>query len=331
MKVSIVVPVYNSEKTLVKCLDSILNQTYKNIEVLCINDGSIDSSLKILNEYQKKDKRIIILNQKQNRGVSYTKNHGIKKASGDYICFVDSDDYIDNKMIEKMYLFSIENKLDIVKCNYTNYIDDKKYNVSLSYKNKTILSDNKSKNEFIDKLISGEIPGYLPLIMIRSNIIKNNNIYINKNLNFLEDLLFYMELIRDSNRIGILNESLYNYINNKNGLTFSLNTKKIESRISGIICCNNEIKKMNILNKNQEKILDTRSVYMLIHSFMELYIIKDKNIKNYINENIKIFENANEHELDKFSRLSLKFIKKEKYRTLFILFFITKIYLKLKG
>ena len=67
MKVSIVVPVYNSEKTLVKCLDSILNQTYKNIEVLCINDGSIDSSLKILNEYQKKDKRIIILNQKQNR------------------------------------------------------------------------------------------------------------------------------------------------------------------------------------------------------------------------------------------------------------------------
>lgn len=331
MKVSIVVPVYNSEKTLVKCLNSILNQTYKNIEVLCINDGSIDSSLKILNEYQKKDKRIIILNQKQNRGVSYTKNHGIKKASGDYICFVDSDDYIDNKMIEKMYLFSIENKLDIIKCNYTNYIDNKKYNVSLSYKNKTILSDNKSKNEFIDKLISGEIPGYLQLIMIRSDIIKNNNIYINKNLNFLEDLLFYMELIRNSNRIGILNESLYNYINNKNGLTFSLNTKKIESRINGIVCCNNEIKKMNILNKNQEKILDTRSVYMLIHSFMELYIIKNKNIKNYINDNIKIFENANEQELDKFSRLSLKLIKKQKYRTLFILFFITKIYLKLKG
>ena len=331
MKVSIVVPVYNSEKTLVKCLDSILNQTYKNIEVLCINDGSIDSSLKILNEYQKKDKRIIIINQKQNRGVSYTKNHGIKKASGDYICFVDSDDYIDNKMIEKMYLFSIENKLDIVKCNYTNYIDDRKYNVSLSYKNKTILNDNKSKNEFIDKLISGEIPGYLQLIMIRSDIIKNNNIYINKNLNFLEDLLFYMELIRNSNRIGILNESLYNYINNKNGLTFSLNNKKIESRISGIICCNNEIKKMNILNKYQEKILDTKSVYMLIHSFMELYMIKDKNIKEYIDDNIEIFKNANEQNLDKFSRISLKLIKKEKYRALFTLFFITKIYLKLKG
>ena len=183
----------------------------------------------------------------------------------------------------------------------------------------------------MNKLISGEIPGYLSLIMIRSKLIKDNNIHIKEDLNFLEDLLFYMELIKNSDKIGILNEPLYNYVNNKNGLTFSLSDKKIKSRINGIVCCNSEIKKLDILDEDQKKILDTRSAYMLIHSFMELYIIKDKDIEKYVNDNIEIFKNVNEQELDKFSRLSLKLIKKENYNYLFTLFFVTKIYLKLKG
>lgn len=331
MKVSIIVPVYNSERTLTRCLDSILKQSYNNIEIICVNDGSTDSSINILKEYAKKDKRIIVVNQKNNKGVAYTKNHGIKKATGKLICFVDSDDYIEDKMIEKMYLFLSEKRLDIVKCNYTNYIDGKKHNIKLSYNNKTVLKSKKDKEEFINKLISGEIPGYLQLIMFRHDLIVNNKIYIKEDLNFLEDLLFYMMLIKSSDKIGILNEPLYNYINNKNGLTFSLKEEKIRSRINGIVCCNSEIKSMKILNKNQKQILDTRTAYMLIHSFMELYIIKNRNIKKYINDNIEIFENANEQKLDKFSKLSLKFIKEKKYNYLFTLFFVTKVYLKLKG
>lgn len=331
MKVSIIVPVYNSENTLIRCLDSILKQSYENLEILCVNDGSTDSSINILKEYAEKDKRIVIVEQKNNKGVAYTKNHGIKKATGDLICFVDSDDYIEDRMIEKMYLFLVENELDIVKCNYMNYIDGKKYNIELSYNDKTVLKTKKEKEEFINKLISGEIPGYLQLIMVRHNLITNNKIYISEDLNFLEDLLFYMKLIKFSNKIGILNESLYNYVNNKNGLTFSLKEEKVRNRINGIIFCNNEIKRMKILNKNQKEILDTRTVYMLIHSFMELYMIKNKDIKKYISDNIKIFENANEQKLDRFSKLSLIFIKKKNYNYLFTLFFVTKIYLKLKG
>ncbi len=330
MKVSIIVPVYNSEKTLSKCLDSILKQTYNNIEILCVNDGSIDSSINILKKYAKMDDRIVIIDQKNNKGVAYTKNHGIKKVTGDLICFVDSDDYIEKDMIEKMCVFLNKYNLDIVKCNYVDCIDERKHNIQLSYTNKTVLSTAIEKEDFINKLISGEIPGYLPLIMIRSDLIKKNNIYINENLNFLEDLLLYIKVVKKAERIGILNEPLYIYVNNKNGLTFSLNNFKIKNRINGIICCNNEIKKIG-LNEEQKRILDTRTTYMLIHSFMELYMIKDKNIKEYIDDNIKIFKNANEQNLDRFSRLSLKLIKKEKYRALFTLFFITKIYLKLKG
>jgi glycosyltransferase involved in cell wall biosynthesis len=90
-KVSIVVPVYNSAEFLPVCLDSIINQTYKNIEIICVNDGSKDNSLEILNQYKQKDKRVIIINQ-SNSGVSSARNSGLKKSSGKYVQFVDSDD-----------------------------------------------------------------------------------------------------------------------------------------------------------------------------------------------------------------------------------------------
>lgn len=94
-KVSVVVPVYNAEETLERCLDSLISQSYKNIEIVCVNDGSSDSSLKILNKYRKKDERIVVIDNDKNRGCSYTKNKGIDNATGDFICFVDSDDYIE--------------------------------------------------------------------------------------------------------------------------------------------------------------------------------------------------------------------------------------------
>ena len=98
-KVSIIIPVYNSEKYISKCLDSVLNQTYKNIEILVINDGSKDNSIDILREYEKKDDRIVVID-KENEGVAKTRNQGIKKATGDYIMFIDNDDFIDEDYVE---------------------------------------------------------------------------------------------------------------------------------------------------------------------------------------------------------------------------------------
>ena len=98
-KVSIIVPVYNAEKYLIRCVDSIINQTYKNLEIILINDGSIDNSLEIMKKYKVIDNRIIIIDKK-NEGVSIARNVGIKSSSGKYICFVDSDDYIENNMIQ---------------------------------------------------------------------------------------------------------------------------------------------------------------------------------------------------------------------------------------
>lgn len=98
-KVSIIIPIFNVEDYLVECLDSVINQTFRNMEIICIDDVSTDNSLNILREYALKDSRIIILQNEHNGGLSYTRNVGLEKASGDYVLFVDSDDRIDENLI----------------------------------------------------------------------------------------------------------------------------------------------------------------------------------------------------------------------------------------
>ena len=117
MKISIIIPVYNSEKFVSRCLDHLLNQTYQNFEIICINDGSKDNSLSILKEYSKKDNRIIVLNQ-ENKGIARTRNIGIKKASGDYIMFVDNDDYMESDYLETYAKNAIDGDYDIVIGGY---------------------------------------------------------------------------------------------------------------------------------------------------------------------------------------------------------------------
>lgn len=115
-KISVIIPVYNVEKYLEKCLLSVLAQTYTNLEILCINDGSKDHSLQICEQFQKKDSRIRIINQ-ENRGLAAVRNVGIQEASCDYLAFVDSDDYIDSDFIEKLYTSLKANDADISVAN----------------------------------------------------------------------------------------------------------------------------------------------------------------------------------------------------------------------
>lgn len=103
VKVSVIIPVYNAEKYLEKCLDSVINQTLKEIEIICIDDCSTDNSYSILKEYIKKDNRIVVFKNKTNHGAGYTRNVGLNFSKGEYIGFVDSDDYIDEKYYEELY------------------------------------------------------------------------------------------------------------------------------------------------------------------------------------------------------------------------------------
>ena len=128
-KISLIVPVYNSEKTIRKCVESVLNQTYKNFEVIFVNDGGTDKTIEILNEYKVNDDRIIIVEKEYNSGVSSTRNFGLKYAKGDFIQFLDSDDYLEPNMFERMVEEQSKHNADLVVCNYNhpsikNYLGD---------------------------------------------------------------------------------------------------------------------------------------------------------------------------------------------------------------
>ena len=125
-KISVIIPVYNVEEYLRECLDSVINQTLSDLEIICINDGSEDSSLEILKEYEAKDKRITVIDKK-NEGLSATRNLGISLAQGEYISFVDSDDYLDLNFYEKLYHSAKKYDADIACANLFRFSDKKKY------------------------------------------------------------------------------------------------------------------------------------------------------------------------------------------------------------
>lgn len=122
--VSVIVPVYNAEKYLNRCLESLINQTLKNIEIICINDGSTDNSLQIIKDYSNKDNRIVVIDQ-QNQGVSASRNQGMKIAKGEYLAFCDADDWLDLEFYEKLYRETENGTIDVVKGNTAIAYDSK--------------------------------------------------------------------------------------------------------------------------------------------------------------------------------------------------------------
>ena len=119
-KISVILPIYNRESCLRETLDSIVNQTYKNLEIICINDGSTDQTLAILNNYAHKDKRFIICSQ-ENGGPAVARNHGLDIASGEYVMMLDADDIYSNDMIDKLYQKAVKTKAEITICRCVEY------------------------------------------------------------------------------------------------------------------------------------------------------------------------------------------------------------------
>ena len=173
--VSIIIPVFNAEKYLKKCIESVINQTYQNIEVILIDDGSTDNSPLIYREYARKDNRLKI-NRQKNLGVSAARNNGIRMATGEYIIFIDADDWIEVNMIELMCDKLKKNKeIDICICGYKEFYEEKNESIKISLKNKI------SDKNFVDLILNGNnlIKGYLFNKMFRKIKIKK---FFNENI-----------------------------------------------------------------------------------------------------------------------------------------------------
>ncbi|MGL4570217.1 MAG: glycosyltransferase family 2 protein [Clostridium sp.] len=215
IRVSIVVPIYNGEKYLDKCLDSILKQTLKEIEIILVNDGSIDNTKNMLDEYSKKDKRIRVINKK-NGGPGSCRNIAINSAKGEYIGFVDVDDYIENNMYEKLYLARDNKKIDIVMCNYKDEYVRENYSIKVDHRliSNKIYDEEKINREIISTFSKNENYGFYTMCnkIYRREFILKNKIAISESRNHGEDWLFNIEAFNNAKSALFIYDVLYNYV-----------------------------------------------------------------------------------------------------------------------
>lgn len=224
-KVSIIVPVYNNEKYLKECLESLTNQTLTDIEIICINDGSEDKSGNILEEFKNKDDRFIVINQ-ENQGVSVARNYGLKIAKGEYVGFVDSDDYIDLDYYEKLYNNAKEHNADIAACSIERFSPGRK-RIHLKMEN-VITTDNINKKL---ELCQAPSKSYTVNKIYKKSELDRNNLSFMEGV-FYEDVRFTIRALYYLKTLVTVPNILYHYRKNLNSIVKTISDKKNQDMIN---------------------------------------------------------------------------------------------------
>lgn len=222
-EISVIIPVFNVEKKLNKCLDSLLVQTFVDFEVILVDDGSSDSSGSICDKYAQKDDRFVVIHQ-ENKGVSSARNNAIAHSKGKYITFVDSDDYVACEFLEVLYNNIVSNNSDIAMCNFYQIQESK----SVMLMEHGFVEGTCFGRADIEKTLYENVflnintTGYFCLWnkIFRRELIKSNNIVMDTEMSFGEDMLFFMLCLRYCNSISFTEKPLYYYYQGENGLFF---------------------------------------------------------------------------------------------------------------
>ena len=291
---SIIVPVYNVEKYLKQCLNSLICQTLDNYEIIIINDGSTDNSKDIINQYCRSNYNIKVINQK-NSGLSVARNRGISEASGEYIAFIDSDDYICNDMMESMLNQAKLNNLDLVVCNYERVYDNSEKNeVVYSHLEEGVVYAGK---ELLKKFLVNKITPNACDKIYKKSIFTKNNIMFPTGY-YHEDLLTMYNILSNINAAAYINRDYYKYRCRENSITTSLSIKNITD-MEYII---DEINSMfNNSYKSQNELQKYIRAFNVINFNICVYMsckIKDKNSNDILKRLFKKY-------------LSVKLIKNE--------------------
>ncbi len=293
-KLSVIVPVYNVEKYLKRCLDSLVCQTLDDIEVICINDGSKDKSLDILLKYEEKYKDIIKVINKENEGVWKARYDGIKKATGEYIGFVDSDDYVNEDFALKLYSNAIRNDSDIAVCGFDR-IDldtEKLYSREMCKKSKYNFEIKKKPSYLL--MLNGAPWNKIYKKELFDNMYKMNNIP-----RVLDDLMFQQLLYVHAKKVTFVNESLIYYMIRKDSIMNTINVDLLPSVYDSMIEVRNYYKEEN---KSLLEYIDTCAFLHIGISLMyRLSNNKDIDFKKLLKEN------------DKYLKKNFPKYKKSKY------------------
>ena len=215
-KVSVIVPFYNVEGYIEKCLDTLVNQTLEDIEIILVNDGSKDNSILIAKKFLENYPKKIVYLEKENGGLSDARNFGIPYAKGEYIAFLDSDDYVEKNMYEEMYALAKKENSDMVQCNfYWEYID----------KNKKKIGDVQKYSNKKELITKGRVEAWNKLI--KREILENEEIRFPKGLRY-EDVEFTYKLAPYLEKVSFIDKPFIHYIQRQNSISNSQNEKTAE-------------------------------------------------------------------------------------------------------
>lgn len=263
-KVSVIVPIYNVEKYLEKCINSLLSQTLEDIQIILVNDGSKDNSGNIAKECEKNNKNRIIYVEKENGGLSDARNYGLKYATGDFIAFLDSDDYIEKNAYEEMYNKAIEENADYVECDFIWEFPNKiRVDKQYPYKNK------KEMLSFVRVVAWNKL--------IKRQLITDNNLEFPKGLRY-EDVEFTYKLIPFINKFAYVDKTFIHYVQREGSIANVQNerTAEIFTVLDNVI---EFYKKNNIYEKYRDELEYNYARYLLCSSLKRMCKIKDKTIR----------------------------------------------------
>lgn len=331
-KVSIIVPIYNMERFLNNCIESIINQTYKNLEILLINDGSTDKSEKICNNYKKKDNRIKIINQK-NSGISVARNTGLHYATGDWIMFIDSDDWVEYDMVERLITIANIENAEIVQCNsyyvYENEII-KRAGIFPNYQRRTDIENIKLDiiSPKYDEIENNTYTRAIRAVhgkLYKSTILKNKKFL--ENIFVFEDGIFLLNVLDDVKTYILTNEYLYFYRVTENSISKKFSSDYL-NQIEQIM---ENIKEYVVKQKNREKfeIVYNAMCFELISSSMTRYFFNKKNnnrnIMKLLKEKCKnkyksIIANVDKKYLNLNQKILLFLLRKHMYFLIYIVY-----------
>lgn len=281
-KISVIVPVYNVEQYLKICLDSILAQTFQDFEIICINDGSTDNSLKILEEYKQLDDRLVILTQTQS-GAAIARNNGIKQSKGEYIQFLDSDDYVEPNLLEEMYKRARTHQADLVVCSYKkvddngNITERKNPNSPINLY-KTPLEKPFCANDFKEDIFSLLTPGPVNKLYKKELIIENDITF--PNIRICEDIAFVHSCVAVAKKILVFDEALINYRFNRPGSMASYRKKYTIDVVHSCNALKNFLVKKNLYSNFKTAFFNA----FKNHIRWEITLCSDEEYQNFLTE-----------------------------------------------
>lgn len=237
-KISIVIPIYNASKSLNRCIDSVLNQTFVNYELILVDDGSTDGSEKICDKYAEVDDRVRVIH-KINEGVSKARSVGIEQAVGIYSIHVDADDYIDSRELELLYSEAIEQDADVVVCDYVLEYKPNKFCV----RRQSPHSNNSRK--YLDLIFEGKRMGVLWNKLIRTSLYEN--VEYPYNINYCEDVCIMLQILSQNIKLAYVAQPLYHYCFNNQSITRIIHRDKINDRLNFIAYVQKEMKRFNVI------------------------------------------------------------------------------------